>query len=197
MEDFFKPENIKLLSQIVLPGFVIAYVRGQLLCNRRLELKDAIIGYIALSVFYQALLAPLAVGLHQPNLGPIAASFVSLGVSMVLPAFLGLWLGLDGRFGWTRWILYRIKIHISHPVNTAWDWRFSACEECWVMVVLKDTTKWVGYLSPGSFTSTDSAERDIFIEHVYNLEDDNSWTPKGSSVWIAHGEIQSLEFWPR
>jgi hypothetical protein len=40
-------------------------------------------------------------------------------------------------------------------------------------------------------------ERDIYIGEVY-LRDPGTgaWTPKGSGVWIAHGEIQSLEFWP-
>jgi hypothetical protein len=65
------------------------------------------------------------------------------------------------------------------------------------MAVLKDGTKWIGYLGPNSFTSTDAEERDIYIEHVYNLGDDDVWTPRGSSVLIAHGEIQSLEFWPK
>ena len=59
MEDWVKPENLKLLTQLVLPGFVIAYVRGRLLPNKRLELKDAIIGYVAISFLYQALLAPI------------------------------------------------------------------------------------------------------------------------------------------
>src|SRR5579859_177776 len=195
MDEFLKPETIKLLSQAVLPGVVIVYVRGQLLPNRRLELKDAIVGYVALSVLYQALLG-LAAEVPWPMPGVVPAPIFSISISMIFPALLGLWLGLDGSFGWSRLALQRLGIHLSHPVNSAWDWRFSACEECWIMATLKDGTRWQGHLSPNSFTSTDPTERDIFIEQVYNLEDDNTWTAKGSSVLIAQGEIQTLEFWP-
>ena len=197
MEDWLKPENLKLLTQLVLPGFVIAYLRGRLLPNRRLALKDAIIGYIALSFIYQALLAPFNGLINSSNLGDLGHSLVTILTAMVLPAGLGVFIGLDGREGWSRRLARYFRIHVSHPVNAAWDWRFSGIEECWIMAVLKDGTRWAGYLGTNSFTSTDADERDIYIERVYNLGDNDVWTPKGSSVLIAHTEIQSLEFWPK
>ena len=115
----------------------------------------------------------------------------------VLPALLGTLLGLNVRKGWTKRFLNKAKINTIHSVNTAWDWRFGDCKECWVLAVLKDGTKWAGYLGIQSFMSSDPAERDIFIERVYEIDNETDvWTPRTSSVWIAHAEIQSLEFWP-
>ena len=71
MEDWLKPENVKLLTQLVLPGFVIVYLRGRLLPNRAVALQEAIIGYVAISFLYQALLAPFDVWLSGPGLTEI------------------------------------------------------------------------------------------------------------------------------
>ena len=76
MEDWLKPENVKLLTQLVLPGFVIVYLRGRLLPNRTVELKDAIVGYIAISFLYQALLAPFAAWLNSPRLTETAHGLI-------------------------------------------------------------------------------------------------------------------------
>ncbi len=63
---------------------------------------------------------------------------------------------------------------------------------------LKDETKWYGYMGVNSFMSSDPTERDIFIEHVFEFaQDGQPWTPRNTSVWIGHGEIQSLEFLPQ
>lgn len=195
MEDLLKPENFSVLLQLVVPGFVIVYVRNQLVANRRLPISEAIVGYLAMSFVYQALVFPLATWLRALSLTAEVKGLAELLISIVLPAVLGLVIGVNARLGWTRWLFARFRIALNHPVNTAWDWRFGGQEECWVMAVLKDGTKWLGHLGPDSFISTDPGERDIYIQTVYTIEDDNSWTFKGSGVWLPQSELQSLEFW--
>lgn len=218
MEDWLKPEHVKELTQLVLPGFLIAYVRARILPVRRLELKDAIFGYLALSFFYQALLTPAnailsaLAGLFAP-IGPwifshhwqwlispplldIVNSLRLVTVSIVIPVFVGLMLGLDATKGWTRAILAKYSLHLNHSIETAWDWRLGQ-EECWVHVKLKDGTKWAGHLGKGSFSSTDPTERDLYLDAVYDTgHNDENWTSRSTGVWIAHGEIQTIEFWP-
>jgi len=195
MEELLAPEKFSLLLQLVVPGFVIAYVRNQLVANRRLPISDAIVGYIAISFVYQALVFPLATWLRSLPLAAEEKGLVELLVSIVVPAAIGLLIGLNARLGWSRRLFARFRVALNHPVNTAWDWRFSGKEECWVMAVLKDGTKWLGHLGPDSFISTDPSERDIYIQTVYSMEEDNSWKFKGSSVWLPQSELQSLEFW--
>jgi hypothetical protein len=217
VEDWLKPENVKAITQLVLPGFVIVYVRGRILPVRRVELKDAILGYLALSFFYQALLAPFRATfsvinntpspfgqwlfthlywLYSRQLAEIGLSFTLIVASLLIPAAIGLLLGLDAQRGWTRDALKKRGVNLSHPIDAAWDWRLGQ-EECWVHVKLKDGTKWAGHLGQGSFSSTDPTERDLYIEDVYDTgENDANWTLRGTGLWIAHGEIQSIEFWP-
>lgn len=196
MDQLLTPQNFSLILQLVVPGFVIAYVRNQLVANRRLPLSEAIVGYIALSFVYQALAFPLATWLKSLPLPDMGRALAELLVSIVLPAVLGLVIGLNARLGWTRKAFGKLRINLNHPVNTAWDWRFGGKEECWVLAVLKDGTKWAGHLGPESFISTDPGERDIYIQAVYSIDRRNKWTPKGSGVWLAQGDVQSLEFWP-
>ena len=71
-------------------------------------------------------------------------------------------------------------------------------KEQWVLVTLKDGTEYAGYCDSQSFFSSESEERDIYIEHVYNLNDDNTWELiPGKSVLITGGEVKTIEFWQR
>jgi hypothetical protein len=50
-------------------------------------------------------------------------------------------------------------------------------------------------LGSKSFISSSPQERDILIEQVYTIDDNDKWIERDSSVLITHGEIQSVEFW--
>ena len=67
----------------------------------------------------------------------------------------------------------------------------------WVLVTLKDGTRFAGYCGPESFMSSDPTERDMYIEQIYDLDSDDNWVNVGKKeVLIASGEIQTIEFWP-
>lgn len=176
---------------------VALYVRAQFLTGRLPPVGEGLLAYVTLSLIYHALTYPIAYPLYGMALSSSwnkAAWFILIFLG---PAVIGLLLGLNIRKGWTKWLLTKLRINTVHPIHCAWDWRFGNCEECWVLAVLKDGTQWAGYMGVDSFMSSDSAERDIYIEKVYEiLEEGKPWVPRTSSVWIAHGEIQSLEFWP-
>lgn len=196
MEALADPEKLRLFLLFAVPGIVALYVRSQFLTGRMPPIAEGIVAYVTLSLIYHAAIFPILNSLYlEPVVGwRWIAWFILL---FILPALLGALLGANVRKGWTKGLLTRVGINTVHPVNAAWDWYFGGCKECWVLVVLKDGTKWAGYLGQRSFMSSDPSERDILIENVYELDSKtDAWTPRPSSVWIAHGEIQSLEFWP-
>ena len=43
----------------------------------------------------------------------------------------------------------------------------------WVLVTLKDGTRFAGYCGPQSFISSDPAEHDMYIEQTYDLDADH------------------------
>lgn len=198
MGDLLKPEVLALFLVFTVPGVIALYFRAQFLSGRMPPVAEGAIAYIILSLVYHAMAFPLARSLYATNridgwfgIGWFALLFAA-------PAALGIVLGLNVRKGWTKSLVNRFGINTIHPVHSAWDWRFASAKECWVIVTLKDETVWYGYLGTGSFASSDSAERDLFIEHIYNFSDEGEpWTPRNSSVWLAHGEIRSIEYLPR
>ncbi len=45
--------------------------------------------------------------------------------------------------------------------------------------------------------SSDPAERDIYIQWIYDIDDNNNWSRRGENgLLIAAGEIRTVEFWP-
>lgn len=196
MDVFTDPEKLQVFLFFVVPGIVALYVRAQFLTGRMPPLADGIVAYVILSLIYHAIILPIyGTVFFRSTFQWKAGAWLLL--LFILPASIGALLGLNIRKGWIKGILKKARISTVHPVNAAWDWRFGDCGHCYVLAVLKDGTTWAGYLGPESFMSSDPRERDIFIQQVYEVEDEtHKWTPRPSSVWIAHGEIQTLEFWP-
>lgn len=198
LSEILKPETLGLFLVFTVPGIIALYFRAQFIAGRLPAASEGAISYVTLSLAYHAIAYPIARPLYAS--GTIEGWFMVFWFILIFmaPALLGLLLGLNIRKGWTKKLVNSFGLNTIHPVNCAWDWRFGQSGECWVIVTLKDQTRWSGYLGVNSFMSSDPTERDIFIEHVYDSgEDGQSWKTRSSSVWIAHGEIQSLEFLPR
>ena len=65
----------------------------------------------------------------------------------------------------------------------------------WVLVTLKDGTRFAGFCGPDSFISSDPAERDLYIQWVYDLDDEDGWRSRGETgLLVAGGEISTIEF---
>ena len=54
-----------------------------------------------------------------------------------------------------------------------------------------------GFCGPESFMSSDPEERDIYIQWIHHVDDENNGSPRGrTGPLIADGEVQSIEFRP-
>lgn len=66
-----------------------------------------------------------------------------------------------------------------------------------VIITLKDDTKFAGYCGRNSFMSSDPTERDLYVEKLYDWGEDDSWLDGGDhGLWVASGELKSVEFFP-
>ena len=70
--------------------------------------------------------------------------------------------------------------------------------EQWVLVTLKDGTRFGGFYGAQSFTSSSPDERDMYIQWVYDIDEDGTWSVPDSEngLLIAAGEIRTIEFLP-
>lgn len=199
MHEFLTTERVGFFLLFAVPGIIILYFRAQFMTGRLPSIAEGSVLYLTLSLIYQAAAYPITskylftseIKTFWHLLGWF--TFIFLG-----PAVIGIFSGFNLRKGWIKSLVNKCGISTIHPIHCAWDWHFGQCRECWVIVVLKDGTELYGFLGKNSFMSSEPAERDLYIERGYTTEKEgNQWQDRGSSIWIAHNEIQYLEFLPK
>lgn len=190
-------DNLYLILGFIVPGFIVLFIRSQFVTGRSLSHSAALLTYLTVSVVYYALLLPvvdLAPSIQQSSYGKVLAWFALI---LVGPAILGLLLGVNIQTDAFRRFLRWSGLNPVHVIPTAWDWKFGGMSEQWVLVTLKDGTRFAGFCGSDSFMSSDPGERDIYIERIYDIEEDNRWVSCGEKgLLVAAGEVQTIEFWP-
>jgi len=197
MPDLKGLENVQLVIAFVVPGLIIAYVRARFLSGRMEKASEAILAYLSLTVVYYGLALPLLTYLSDlpaglpKNLGWWA--FIAVG-----PAIFGLILGVGTQKNWLRRLAQALGMRPIHSVPVAWDWRFGWDESCFVLVTLSNGDTVAGEFGPGSFASSDPAERDLYIEEIWDApEDGGVWVKRSNrqGILLPAKEIRHVQFW--
>ena len=187
-------QSVYLLLAFVVPGFIALFIRSKLLTGNLPAAGDAMMSSFVLSCLQAGVAFPLLFS-HADE--PIASRppVFWLVYLFVAPIALGACLGADARFGWSHGLLRKLKISAVHPIPNSWDWRFSRGPS-FVIVTLKDGSTVRGWFGAKSFASSDSRERDLFLEAVYvETESGKPWTLRpNTSILLAGGVVQSVEF---
>ena len=197
MPDLKSLENVYPILGFIVPGLIVLFVRSQFVTGRIPSHSAALLNYLTVSVIYYALALPfvdIVMSIHEPGYRKALAWFTLVFAG---PALLGLLLGVNVQKNLFRRFLQWCRLNPVHVMPTAWDWKFSGMTYQWVLVTLKDGTRFAGFCGPESFMSSDPTERDIYIQRIYDIDDENKWLPRGENgVLIAAGEVQTIEFWP-
>ena len=197
-------DYLYLALTFLVPGLIVLFVRSQFVTRRNMARPADFLPYLTVSIFYYAcvyvVVYPFAhfdafiAWMHEPG-SKVLAWFVLIFLG---PALLGGVLGINVQKDWFRGFLQRFGLNTIHALPAAWDWKFSKAGYSYVLVTLKDGTRFAGLLGSDSFISSDPAERDIYIQWTYDIDRDNNnkWIPRdGNGVLIAAGEIRTVEFW--
>jgi hypothetical protein len=85
----------------------------------------------------------------------------------------------------------------TDPFPSAWDYQFSRINEpLWILVTLKDGSQVAGRFGRNSLASLEPSERDLYIDSVYQVLEDNPWQPVTETfgILIKAEEIRYIEF---
>ncbi len=182
---------------LLVPGLVILFVRSQFVTDRRSSQSAALLSYLTVSLVYYAIALPffdLGQVLYEHD---VADALLWFAFILGGPVLLGLFLGINVQKNLLLRFLKWCGLNPVHAIPTAWDWKFGNMDEEWVLVTLKDDTRFVGFCGQGSFISSDPTERDIYIEQIYDIDSENNWSwPGRKGILIAPGEVRTIEFWP-
>jgi len=195
---FSSPDAIYLAIAFIVPGYVFVWIRSLFLNRRPLKPQEQLVAYLAISAVNMAACSPLIIPLVENETlrqRPVLAGLLWFLTLLAVPTLGGVLLGIAAQREWLHRFLQKVGLRPVHVMPTAWEWQFSRIDgSAWIIVTLKDGSTVFGLFGSESFASSEPSERDIFIESVYTLGENDSWTPAGKGALIPHGEIRCIEF---
>lgn len=182
----------------VLPGFVMNMAYSMMFPQRNLESQTSILKYLFFSclnyIFWAVFIYDWIQDKYWEN-HPIRWLFILFMIVIVTPYILGTLFGFVTRKEWIRKLYTKMNFDSMHPVPTGWDYIFD--RGGYVLVTLKSGEKYHGKYGSNSLASSVPEERDIYIEVIYDVDNDGVWTEKvrSAGIWIPKDEIQTIEFY--
>ncbi len=197
MQKFGSIENSLLILLLVVPGLIIVFVKSTFVTGRRASHTSTILSYFVVSCVYYGIVLPFVDIPWLVSLVGSSAFFTWFCLVFVGPAAFGLALGVDVQKNFLRKLIQRLGLNPVHVMPTAWDWKFGEMGSEWVLVTLKNGTQFAGLFGNQSFAASDPAERDIYIQWVYDIDEEENWISRGeTAILVTANEVSTIEFWP-
>lgn len=184
-------------SIFILPGFIIKGIINVLTPPQKSGESVYFISCLAYSIINCALwswIYKILYPLHESNSN---LYWILLVLTTIVGALvIALCVGFIKQRQLINKIFNKIHIHYIDPTPTAWDYYFAKQEPIWVIVTLLDDSKVMGLFSESSFASSDSDERDIYIQEIYDIDEKKKWIKNENScgIYISKNQIKTIEF---
>jgi hypothetical protein len=196
MGNLLSLDALNIAIVFIVPGYIISTFRGHFISGQKISGADYTVRLLTLSALNFTVSGWAIYLAIAWDSNPALRAIIWLIVLGISPMALGVLSGLASKREWLRKIYAYLGLGPLHVIPTSWEYQFSNMIEAWVFVVLKDETKFAGYWGGRSFASSQSDERDLLIEKVYDVPEDGPWIPTNKSLFIAAGEILTIEFIP-
>ena len=201
MSPLFGPETFEFFARYVIAGFVLWSVRSRYIAGERPRNAEVFLEVVVLSLVNQLVFVGLS-GLVAALLPKDAAVNLSADLALLLevlllPIILGIAFGVNLRRGWDRAVLRRLAMPVQNPVRTGYDFAFAErARPGFVIVTFQDGREVRGYFGTNSLASSDADRRDIFLERVYDIDQDQEWREPvpPRSAYLSLADVRSIEF---
>jgi type III secretory pathway component EscS len=181
----------------VLPGFIINGIIAAFNPTKKLSEGVLLLKSLLYSIIHCAIWSWLYKIIFEiSDKYPKTYWFVLVLITIIVASFLGTIIGLIQQKQLIRKVLSYFKIYILHSIPNAWDYCFSENQSVWLIVTLVDGSMIYGQFSNKSFASSDIEERDLYVEKMYSIDDDNNWIEiEGiNGIYIPKEQIKTIEF---
>ena len=185
----------------LMPGFILHTTLSIFVPQKAERPQIVLLRYFALSCLNYTVWSWLIYLIFRGQLfaaSPVWTAVAWVVMILVSPLALGIFLGCISQREVTRRVLQKFGFHPSHPIPTAWDYKFSKIpDRRWVLVTLKDGNTVAGLFGSKSFASSEAGERDLYIQEVFKVNDKVSWqrAPRNDGILIHGDQIKHIEFW--
>lgn len=181
----------------VLPGFIINGIISTFNPTKKLSEGVFLLKCLLYSIIHCAIWSWLYKIVFQiSNEYPKTYWFILVLTTIIAASALATVIGLIQQKQLIRKVLAHFKVYILHSIPNSWDYCFSKNQPTWLIVTLVDGGIIYGQFSTKSFASSDAEERDLYIEKIYSIDDNNTWIEiEGiDGIYIPKEQIKTIEF---
>lgn len=197
--DFKGIENLHLVLFFIVPGLITVFIRSRFIAGRKPSHTEQLLSYLVVSLVYYTITLPYVMRVLSGAGNLYSQSLNWAALTLFGPAIFGIILGAAAQKRWMHVIAGWCRLSLVDIIPTAWDYRFSNIPRggIFVLVMLSDDRQVAGFFGSKSFASSESEERDLYIEEEVTLNEDGSWAYRDERVGIlvSAKEIKHVEFY--
>ncbi|MBU9710879.1 DUF6338 family protein [Evansella tamaricis] len=183
----------------VVPGFIIDSIYRFCVPQQEAKGESVLLRFLLFSTLNFSVVFPILLWLYgipyiKSNENVIL--YVSLLIVFFVSVVIGLIISVITNKGWIRTFYMKIGIHTTHVIPTAWDYQFKKEEPTYLTVYLEDGRIVHGYWGSDSFASSIRDSKDIFLENIFDVNEEKAWNviSENKGIWIPEKSIKYIEF---
>lgn len=185
----------------LIPGFIFFIIYRKFVPAQSTLKESALLSFLLVTCVNYGFWSWLLFAIYQSEFNinhPYWTGAFWLFIIFISPAILGFAWGLINKYQLFDKILNKIGINIIKSIPTSWDYKFNKINDpVWILVTLKDGSYVAGYWGSKSFASSESTERDLYIEEVYTINSTKQWEKTkndNDGILIQGDQIKTIEF---
>lgn len=192
--------NIILAIIFIIPGFIVIGVIERIIPKGKKEYNFKLLDFFIYS-FINALLWSIPIYSIYNNLNWWIKNYFLLWIVVIIitiisPITISLIIICINKYECLRKICEYFKINLIESEPSAWDYKFSNMEAEWIIVTLTDDSTVAGFMGSLSCASSSDNERDLYINEVYEIDENNNWNivENTDGILIKEQNIKYIEF---
>ena len=184
----------------LIPGFVVTSITKRVIPIVDKEYKTIILEnfiYSFLNIFLWSIpIYKIYLNIEWWHENYALLWIVGLLIIFLSPIVIAMIIILFNKYEIYRKICEYFNISSIDTEPSAWDFKFKQIECEWVSITLSDKRTIAGFIGRNSFISSNSKERDLYIDEVYEIDEKGVWTKRERTdgIWLKNEEIKSIEF---
>jgi len=190
--DIWNIDNLVLFLIFFIPGFISIKVYDLFIPGEKRDFTKSLFEVMGFSAINFAALSWLIILIHSDNFYSVHKLFYFLLLFIILFIVPIIWpLVFLKLSSWPP-----IAKKIIHPISKPWDYVFGKRDCYWVIVHLRNGKKIGGKYDSNSFSSSYSAEEQIYLEEVWHLNENGAFiepVDRSAGILILGKDISSLE----
>ena len=192
--------NIYMAIVFIIPGFIIICITERIIPKEKTEYNLKILDFFIYSfinmLFWGIPLFNIILNFNWWINNYIYLWLLIILITIISPICISLIIICLKKYEILRRICKYFEINLIEPEPSAWDYKFSNMKSEWVIVTLTDNSVIAGFMGSLSCASSSRDERDLYINEIYTIDENNNWNivKNTDGILIKEQNIKHIEF---